>query len=110
MSSHNFLSLKTSLIPQETKDNLPEYGLCLFSNDSLLNGGEPSRVLIDGYNELGDAVIISNTINNWLQWSDDPSSIVALILNPSNVIPYTSDEFKIVKGDINSIWYEEAII
>lgn len=100
--SHTFLSIKTELIPQETKDNLPEYGSCFFSNDG-------SRVLIDGYNELNNIVIAQETINNWLQWSENPAAVIAVMMHPDNVINYTKEEFKSEKLDVNSIWYFELV-
>lgn len=106
--SHTFLSIKTELIPQETKDNLHEYGTCLFSNDSATNGGEPSRVLIDGYNELNNIVLSQETINEWLQWSDNPAAVIAVMMHPDNVVNYTKAEFKAEKEDNNSIWYVEV--
>ena len=96
--SHTFLSIKTELIPQETKDNLPEYGACLFSNDG-------SRVLIDGYNELNEFVMIQETINNWLQWSSNPAAIIAIMMHPDNVINYSKAEIRAEQLDVNSIWY-----
>jgi len=109
MSPHTFLSLKTSLIPQSTKDNLSEYGKCLFSNDSVANGGEPSRVLIDGYNNLNQLVQAQEIIDNWLQWENNPSGIIAIIMHPDNIIQYTHEELTLEKTDINSIWYEEGM-
>ena len=100
--AHTFLSLRVDLIPQETKDNLPEYGTCLFSNDG-------TRVLIDGYNELNNIVLSQDTINNWLQWSDNPSAIIAVLMHPDNVINYTKEQIKLEQKDINSIWYDDVM-
>ena len=103
--SHTFLSLKTNLIPQETKDNLPEYGSCLFSNDADKNNGEPSRILIDGYNDLNELVMNDETVSNWLQWSKNPSAIIAVMMHPDNVINYTKEQIKLEKKNVNSVWY-----
>ena len=105
MVGHDFLALKTALIPQETKDNLPEYGSCLFSNDFIANGGEPSRVLIDGYNKSNQIVQAQITIDGWLQWSENTSGIIAILMHPDNIIRYTYNEYVTERDDINSIWY-----
>ena len=108
--SHTFLSLKTNLIPQETKDNLPEYGSCLFSNDADKNNGEPSRILIDGYNDLNKIVMSDKTISSWLQWSENPSAVIAVMMHPDNVVNYTKAQIKAEKVDVNSIWYKNEAI
>ena len=103
--AHSFISIKTSLIPQATKDNLPEYGSCLFSNDGT-DIVEPTRVLIDGYNELNNSVLAQQTINTWLQWSPNPAAIIAVIMHPDNVVVYTKAQIRAEKSDSSSIWYE----
>lgn len=107
MAKHNFLALKTELIPQETKNNLPEYGLCLFSNDSASNGGEPSRVIIDGYNNSNQIVHAQSIIDTWLQWSENTAGIIAVLMHPDNIVNYTSHQLSLERRDINSIWYTE---
>ena len=108
--SHNFNAIKTSTIPEETKANLPEYKTALFSNDATYdNDGkqltEPTRILLDGYNEQGKSVLTQETINGWLQWSENPAAVIAVMMHPDNVINYTKEEFKFEKLNVNSIWY-----
>jgi len=110
--SHNFNSIKTSTIPDETKANLPEYKTALFSNDAVYdkNGKqltEPTRILLDAYNEQGKSVLTQETIDNWLQWSENPAAVIAVMMHPDNVINYTKNELKAERLDVNSIWYVE---
>ena len=111
--SHNFNSIKTSTIPDETKANLPEYKTALFSNDATYdeNGKqltEPSRILLDAYNEQGKSVVTQETINNWLQWSENPEAVIAVMMHPDNVINYTKNELKTERLNPKSIWYTET--
>ena len=107
---HNFLALDMLPIPQSTKDNVPTFWLGLFSNDGIKDDSgswikEPTRMLIDGYNEEGELVHPQEVLSAWLQWDDNPIETQNLII--SSAIEYTSEEFKDEKLDVNSIWYKE---
>jgi hypothetical protein len=108
---HTFLSLDMSLIPAETKANIPTFWLARFSNDGVKaeDGSwatEPSRILIDGYNQQRKLVHPESTFNKWLQWSENPQSIVELLLDTA--IEYTAVDLSVEKNKPNSIWYVEA--
>ena len=101
--AHTFLSLDMDLIPQATKDNVPTFYSALFSNDNL-------RMLIDGRNDKGDLVHPMSVLLSWTQWSANPNEVVQSLLD--DAIEYTPAQFRVIKGDIDSIWYfdEEALI
>ena len=110
--SHTFLALDMNLIPQSTKDknNVPTFWGALFSNDAEydINGKmikEPSRMLLDGYNEQRALVHPQATLDAWLQWSSNPQEIQDNLL--AEAIEYTSAEFTALKNDVNSVWYIE---
>jgi hypothetical protein len=63
-----FLALRTDLIPQPTKDYVPNYADGYFSNDG-------SRYLFPYYNAGGDLLHPQSTFDNWLQWSENPQEI-----------------------------------
>jgi len=94
---HSFLSLDMTLIPQETKDYIPNFWLGKFSNDK-------SRLLIDGYDGQGDLVHPQSQLDAWLQWEDDPQATQELIISTS--IEYTKEQIQAEFNDYNSIWYE----
>ena len=96
--AHTFLSLDMNLIPQTTKDNVPTFCSGLFSNDN-------SRMLIDGRNSKGELVHSWEVLLAWLQWEADPLATLDLIVH--NSIEYTTQEFNVLKNDVNSIWYVE---
>lgn len=96
--SYTYLSLDTSLIPQETKDYVPTYPLGYFSNDG-------SRLMICGYNSSGELVQDSDLLLQWLQWESDPEATKNLIID--SAIEYTLEELNTMKFDIDSIWYLE---
>ena len=94
--SHTFLSLDMSLIPQETKDNVPTFNSCLFSNDM-------TRLLLDGRSISGQLVHAMPVLLSWVRWSDNQQEAVDLIL--SSAIEYTAEEFISLKENPDSIWY-----
>lgn len=106
--SHTFLSLDMDLIPQSTKANVPTFWQGLFSNDAEYDENgmmtkEPTRMLIDGYNEQGVLVHPQATLDAWLQWSGNPIVIQDQLIGEA--IEYTTEELSELKLDINSIWY-----
>lgn len=99
-----------TLIPNETKNNVPTFWGARFSNDGVLGMGgvytnEPTRILIDGYNEDGELVHPDFVLRSWLGWSENHDEIISEIL--STAIEYTKDEFIARTKDVNSIWYVE---
>ncbi len=98
--AHTFLSLDTSLIPNETKANIPSYSQGYFSNDG-------NRLLIDGYNENRELVHPQETFDAWLQWSLDVKDIQKELID--SAIEYTKEEFDIEKLDVSSIWYTPPV-
>ena len=94
---HTFLSLDMALIPQETKDYIPNFWLGKFSSDK-------SRLLIDGYDEQGDLVQPQSLLDAWLQWEDDPQATQELII--STATEYNKEQLFIEFSDPDSIWYE----
>ena len=108
--AHTFLSLDMGLIPQSTKNNVPTFWKGLFSNDAEYDESgkmtkEPSRMLIDGYNDKRELVHPMQVLQAWTQWSDNPQETITQLL--SSAIEYTPIEIKAEKGDINSIWHIE---
>ena len=106
--AHDFLSLDMKKIPTETKANVPTFWKGLFSNDAEYDEAgkmtkEPSKMLIDGYNDKRELVHPQTTFYSWLQWSDNQQEVINLLL--STAIEYTSKEIRAEKEDINSIWY-----
>ncbi len=106
---HTFLSLDVSIIPKETKEKVDGFWRGKFSNDGKIgdNGSyevEPSRLLIDGYNEKGELVHPQSTLDYWLQWSENPEQIQWELLNTA--VHYDQKEIKSLKNNPESIWYE----
>ena len=93
---HTFLSLNMDLIPQETKDNIPNFWNTKVSEDG-------SCVLIDGYNPQGELVITDVTWMQWLQWEANPEATKNLIV--SEAIEYTREEMFAAFNDVTSVWY-----
>jgi hypothetical protein len=96
-----------ALIPAETKSNVPTFWMARFSNDGVKDDSgkyivEPSRMLIDGYNEERKLVHPDSTFSKWLQWSNNPQSIVELLL--STAIEYTTLDLTLEQSKVNSIW------
>lgn len=109
---HTFLALDVALIPQQTKDNIPTFWNAVFSKDGVKNDDgswlkEPSRMLLDGYNDNRELVHSNYVLMYWLQWEDDPSSKLSEIL--STAIEYTKEQYKTEKLNPLSIWYEEDL-
>lgn len=109
--AHTFLSLSTSLIPEETKSNVPTFWLGRYSNDGVKGSNgrwttEPSRILIDGYSQNRELVHPQKTFDSWLQWSVDPLEIQVQIL--SNAVEYTAEEYEKKLIDKDSIWFYEV--
>lgn len=109
--AHTVLSLIVSLIPQETKDNVPTFWLGRHSNDGIKNDDgtwskEPSRILIDGYNENRELVHHQKTFDSWLQWSESPLEIQEQLLLTAT--EYTGKEYKQKLVDNESVWFYEA--
>lgn len=93
MAKHTFLSLDKPLIKINIRNNLNSFGL--LSNDG-------SRCLIDGYNYKGE-LVTDLALKNWIKIPDHTQADIAHILDTA--IEYTSEEFKVEKLDVNSIWY-----
>ena len=96
--AHTFLSLDMNLIPQETKDYIPNFWNGKFSNDKL-------RLLIDGYNEQRELVQPEELINVWLQWEENHQETFNNLIE--NSIEYTKEELQLEFKKIDSIWFEE---
>ena len=94
--SHTFLSIDMNLIPQATKDSVPNFWKGLFSNDK-------SRMIIDGKNIHGELVHTQKTLSAWLQWSGNPQELTTQLL--STAIEYTRKELELERANVNSIWY-----
>ena len=112
--SHTFLALDMNLIPQSTKDknNVPTFWGALFSNDAEydINGKmikEPSRMLLDGYNEQRALVHPQATLDAWLQWSSNPQEIQDNLLARSYSNIPSAEVHSALKNDVNSVWYIE---
>ena len=97
--AHTFLALDMALIPQDTKDYIPNFWLGKFSNNQ-------ERLLIDGYNEQRELVQPDELINVWLQWEDNPQETFTIIMESST--EYTKDEMLLEFNNEESIWYSKS--
>lgn len=95
--AHTFLSLDMNLIPQSTKDNVPNFWLGKLSNNN-------ERLLIDGYNDKRELVQPVAILNLWLSWSENKEEIISQLLSSS--IEYTKEALQSEYRDMNSIWYQ----
>jgi len=91
-----FLALDMNLIPQATKDSVPNFWDNKFSNDNL-------RILLPGYNEIGELRQDSEKILLWLQWDDNPKKTLISLL--STAMEYTKDEIEAEFKNSESIWF-----
>jgi hypothetical protein len=108
--AHTFLALDMLKIPQETKDNVPTFWMGLFSNDGIKDSEgswvkEPSRMLIDGYNDNNELVHPMPVLRAWTQWATNPDEVIQTLLDTAE--EYTKEEIKAAKIDVDSIWYVE---
>ena len=108
--AHSFLSLDMNLIPQATKDNVPNFWLQLFSNNGVKDKSgdwitEPTLLLLDGYNKDRELVHSSGTLESWTQWSDNPTQVINSLISTAE--EHTKEEMQTKLSDINSIWFQK---
>lgn len=108
--AHTFLKLIVNSIPQATKDNVPAFWKQLFSNDGVKGESgkwikEPSYLLFDAYNMSGELVHSSQTLKDWVQWSDNPEQVIYDLISEAKEITY--NEHMTEKSDTASIWYAD---
>lgn len=83
---HGFLMVPTALIPQWTKDNVPNYSLGLFSNDNSL-------MLIDD----------AHPVNTYQKWLGPNFHMLETIMAAS--VSVTAEQFQAMCVDPLSVWY-----
>lgn len=83
---HGFLMIPTALIPQWTKDNVPNYSLGLFSNDN-------SMMMIDD----------AHPVSTYQKWLGPNFHMYDQFRAMCQVV--TAEEFKAMRADPLSVWY-----
>lgn len=108
--AHKFLLLKVLLIPWQTKKYVPTFWRASFSNDGIKgeNGEyttEPTYLLLDGRNEIGELVHPQPTFDTWLRWSDNPLIVQQDLID--SAIELTGAEVKSMRSNPDSLLYVE---
>lgn len=93
---HTFLALDMDLIPQWTKDNVPNFW-------DIRRASDNSRILIPAYNEQRKLVHVDEAFQRWLAGVPNKEEVFNQLM--ATGIEYTESQMIEETNNPDSVWY-----